>query len=59
VAGLYPPQERDGGLPVEADLSPKAASRVAGEAATQSFDNAARALNLDWGTSFHSKQIQR
>jgi len=32
---------------------------VAREAATQSFDNAARALNLDWGTSFDGKQIQR
>jgi hypothetical protein len=44
---------------VEADLSPKAAARVAREAATQSFDNAARALNLDWGTEFDGKQIQR
>ena len=59
MAGLFPPQERDGGLPTEADLSPKAASRIAREAATQSFDNAARALNLDWGTSFDGKQIQR
>ena len=40
-------------------MSPKAASRIAREAATQSFDNAARALNLDWGTSFDGKQIQR
>ena len=32
---------------------------MAREAATQSFDNAARALNLDWGTSFDGKQIQR
>jgi len=32
---------------------------VAREAATQSFDNAARALNIDWGTSFDGKQIQR
>jgi len=32
---------------------------VGREAATQSFDNAARALNLDWGTSFDGKQIQR
>ena len=29
------------------------------EAATQSFDNAARALNLDWGTRYDGKQIQR
>jgi hypothetical protein len=59
VAGLFPPQERDWGLPAEADLSPKAAARVAREAATQSFDNAARALNLDWGTGYDGKQIQR
>jgi len=59
MAGLFPPQERDGGLPVEAELSPKAASRITREAATQSFDNAARALNLDWGTSFDGKPIQR
>lgn len=44
---------------MEANLSPKAAARVAREAATQSFDNAARALNIDWGTSFDGKQVQR
>jgi hypothetical protein len=44
---------------VEADLSPKAAARVAREAATQSFDNAARAINLDWGTDYDGKQMQR
>lgn len=32
---------------------------MAREAATQSFDNAARALNIDWGTHFDGKQIQR
>jgi len=32
---------------------------VAREAATQSFDNGARALNIDWGTRFDGKQIQR
>ena len=46
-------------MPVEAELSPKAAARVAREAATQSFDNAARALNIDWGTNLDGKQIQR
>ena len=46
-------------MPVEAGLSPKAAARVAREAATQSFDNAARALNLDWGTGYDGKQVQR
>jgi hypothetical protein len=44
---------------MEADLSPKAAARVAREAATHSFDDGARALNIDWGTHFDGKQIQR
>lgn len=44
---------------MEAELSPKAAARIGREAATQSFDNAARALNIDWGTSLDGKQIQR
>ena len=46
-------------MPVEANLSPKAAARVAREAATQSFDNAARALNIDWSLELDGKQIQR
>ena len=46
-------------MPVEANLSPKAAARVGREAATQSFDNGARALNIDWGTHLDGKQIQR
>jgi hypothetical protein len=46
-------------LPTEANLSPKAAARVAREAATQSFDNGARALNIDWGIHLDGKQIQR
>lgn len=32
---------------------------MAREAACQSFDNAARALNEDWGTSLDGKQVQR
>jgi hypothetical protein len=40
-------------------LSPKAAARIGREAATQSFDNAARALNIDWGTNYDGKQMQR
>ena len=40
-------------------MSPKAAARIAREAATQSFDNAARALNIDWGMEWDGKQIQR
>ena len=46
-------------MPHEAPLSPKAARRIAREAACQSFDNAAKALNEDWGTSYDGKQIQR
>ena len=46
-------------MPHEAQLSPKAARRIAREAACQSFDNAARALNEDWGTRYDGKQIQR
>lgn len=46
-------------MPHEAHLSPRAARRIAREAACQSFDNAARAINEDWGTSLDGKQIQR
>jgi len=40
-------------------LTSRAARRVAREAATQSFDQAALALNEDWGTHLDGKQIQR
>jgi len=51
---------RDWALPAEANLTPRAAERVAREAASQSFDNAARALRLDWGIeSLDGKQVQR
>jgi hypothetical protein len=40
-------------------LSPRAARRVARESALQSFDQAALALNEDWGTRLDGKQIQR
>lgn len=46
-------------MPTEAKLSPKAAERVAREATLQSFANAARAINLDWGTAYDGKQIER
>jgi hypothetical protein len=46
-------------MPTEANLSPKAAARVGREAATHSFDDGARALNIDWGTHFDGKQIER
>jgi hypothetical protein len=43
----------------EAPLRPKAARRIAREAATQTFDKAADALNDDWGATFDGKQIER
>jgi hypothetical protein len=46
-------------MPTEAELTPRAAARVNREAATQTFDQAARAINIDWGTSLDGKQIQR
>jgi hypothetical protein len=59
ATGLFPPQARDWGLPLEMSLSPRAAARVAREAAVQRFDPAARALNEDWGTHYDGKQVQR
>lgn len=59
VAGLFPPQDRDWGLPSEVPLTPLAAERVAREAADRVFDDAARSLNLDWQTELDGKQIQR
>jgi hypothetical protein len=40
-------------------MSPKAAQRLAREAATQTYDPAARALNDDWGTHYDGTQVQR
>src|SRR3989304_4569192 len=59
VAVLFPPQVRDWGLPAEAPLTPRAGRRVAREGALHSFDQAALALNEDWGTHLDGKQIQR
>lgn len=59
MAALFPPQNRDWGLPSEAELTPKAAERVSREAAQKSFDESARSLNCDWGTELDGKQIQR
>src|SRR5882672_3102232 len=59
ATGLFPPQRRDWGLAGGVCLSPKGAMRVAREASCQSFDNAARALNEDWGTNLDGKQVQR
>ena len=47
-------------MPSEASLTPRAAERVARESAVQSFDNAARALCIDWGLeALDGKQVQR
>src|SRR3990170_7989466 len=59
VAVLLPPQVRDWGLPAEAPLTPRAGRRVAREGALHSFDQAALALNEDWGAHLDGKQIQR
>jgi len=47
-------------LPGEVSLTPRAAERVARESAVQPFDNAARALCIDWCLeSLDGKQVQR
>ena len=50
---------RDWGLPAEVPLTPRAARRVAREGALHSFDQAALALNEDWGLHLDGKQVQR
>jgi len=40
-------------------LTPKAAERLAREAAGQAFAPAARSINLDWETDLDGKQVQR
>jgi hypothetical protein len=40
-------------------LSPKAAQRLAREAATQPYDRAAQAIADDWGVSYDGKQMER
>ena len=59
MAALFPPQVRDWDLPAEVPLTPRAARRVAREGALHSFDQAALALNEDWGTHLDGEQIQR
>jgi hypothetical protein len=47
-------------LPAEAPLTPRAAERLSREAAVQAFDNAARALCIDWCMeALDGKQVQR
>ncbi len=59
ATALFPPQKRDWSLPAEVPLSPRAARRVAREAALHPFDKAAAAINDDWGVGLDGKQIQR
>ncbi len=59
MAVLFPRQICDWGLPREVPLTPRAARRVAREGSLHSFDQAALALNEDWGTHPDGKQIQR
>jgi hypothetical protein len=59
VAVLFPPQDRDWGLPTEANLTPRAAERVCREAAQKSFDEASRSLQIDWQVNWDGKQVQR
>lgn len=59
MAGLFPPQERALALPAEAPLTPRAAERLGREAAIQPFDQAAKALQIDWGRAMHGRQVQR
>lgn len=46
-------------MPREVPLTPRAARRLAREGSLHSFDQAALALNEDWGTHLDGKQIQR
>lgn len=47
-------------MPSQAPLTPRAAERLARESAVQSFDNAARALCIDWCMeALDGKQVQR
>jgi len=59
ATGLFPPQDREWGLPAEVPLTPHAAKRVARESVLQGFDKAAAALDEDWGTHWDGKQVQR
>lgn len=62
MQGLWPvfcPQRCDGSLPEPVGLSPRAQRRVVREAVTQSYPQAAEAINEDWGTHYDSKQVQR
>jgi hypothetical protein len=59
VAGLFPPQKRALSLPAEVPLTPRAAERLAREAAVQPFEAAAKALAMDWRMDLDGRQVQR
>jgi hypothetical protein len=59
VKALFPPQNRDWALPVEAPLTPRALRRVSRECVDGTFDRAAAALNEDWSTSWDGRDLQR
>src|SRR5208283_219882 len=59
VMALFPPQRRDWALPSECALTPRAAERLAREAAAHSEAEVADALRRDWGGSLDGKQVQR
>ena len=59
MAGLFPPQEQAWGLDAQIGLTPQARAKVCREASQLSFDQAARTINEDWGTSYDGKQMQR
>ena len=46
-------------MPTDVPLTPRAARRLAREAATQPYEKAARALREDWNTELDRKQVQR
>jgi hypothetical protein len=46
-------------LPSEVPLTPRAAAKLAREAAKETFDPAAQSLNEDWETHLDGKQVQR
>lgn len=56
---FFPLRFVTGGLPAEVLLTPRAARRVVREGSLHTFDQAALALNEDWGTHLDGKQIQR
>jgi hypothetical protein len=46
-------------LPAEVPLTSRAAERLSREASVQAFENAAKALSIDWQRNLDGKQVQR